>query len=67
MPWSVRVAVGGIIAGLSLGLAGCPKSSREAKVPTQTIELPKEGPKAAGAPSGGRPGPDAKKAAKAAD
>ncbi|MCI0638608.1 MAG: hypothetical protein L0Y72_07480 [Gemmataceae bacterium] len=45
-----------LIAGLFLGMicmVGCGGGDKTAKIPTSTIDVPKDGPKAAGAPVGG--------------
>ncbi len=53
----------GILSGLLLfslaGITGC-GSNEKAKIPDKTIDLPKEGPKAAGAPAGNPDNPKGK-------
>src|SRR5438105_9997377 len=49
----LRMIAGLVAAGFLIGLTGCP-NSREAKIPEKTFELPKEGPKAAGAEGAGK-------------
>jgi len=47
------ILMGGLLLGLA-GVAGCSGSSKEAKIPEKTIDLPKEGPVTPGGGGAGK-------------